>query len=407
MVNKSFILLTTSIRESFMSIYKKLGVKRVVNASFALTRLGGSALSKEVLGAMEEANKSYVYMWDLIKRAGEIIAEANGAEAAWITTGAFSALVSSAAACIAGKDPEKMRRLPDTTGMKNEIIIQRANRLLLYDRAMEVPGGRFVFVGDERWGCTPELMEAAISDRTAAIHHAITGRLRPGVVSIEDTVKVAHDHGVPVILDAAGKTYPLDGLHEFTDMGVDLACYGGKYVGGPNSTGWVQGRKDLVEAAALHTFIGAEAGPEGWGGYYRSVGRGYKLDRQEVVALVVAFKRWLEIDHEKERFEPAWVRARYIEDGIKGLLGLADVRFSHVPPSGKGCVYHTLGIRMEFVNKTPEEVSEIISSLREDDPEIWVRGGFGAQTNSFVINTLPLIPGDEKVVVERFKKIFG
>ncbi|MFB0558018.1 MAG: hypothetical protein ACETVY_02765, partial [Candidatus Bathyarchaeia archaeon] len=149
-----------------MSIYEKLGVKRVVNASFALTRLGGSYLSKEVIEAMEEANKSYVYMWDLIKRAGEIIAEANRAEAAWVTPGAFAALVSSASACIAGADPEKMRRLPDTTGMKNEIIIQRANRLLLYDRAMEVPGGKFVFVGDERWGCTPELMEAAITDKT-------------------------------------------------------------------------------------------------------------------------------------------------------------------------------------------------------------------------------------------------
>jgi len=137
-----------------MSIYGELGVKRVVNAAFALTRLGGSSLSKEVLYAMEEANKSYVSMWDLIKRAGEIIAEANGAEAAWVTPGAFSGLVSSAAACIAGKDPEKMRRLPDTAGMRNEIIIQRANRLYVYDRAMEVPGGRFVFVGDERWGCT-------------------------------------------------------------------------------------------------------------------------------------------------------------------------------------------------------------------------------------------------------------
>ncbi|MCW3978458.1 MAG: aminotransferase class V-fold PLP-dependent enzyme [Candidatus Bathyarchaeota archaeon] len=390
-----------------MSIYKKLGVHRVVNASFALTRLGGSVLTEELLEAMEDANKSYVYMWDLIKRAGEIIVEATGAEAAWVTPGAFSALVSSAAACIAGKDPEKMRRLPDTTGMKNEIIIQRANRLLLYDRSMEVPGGKFVFVGDERWGCTPELMENAITDKTAAIHHAITGTLRPGVLSIEDTVKVAHAHGVPVILDAAGMTYPLDGLSKFTKMGVDLVCYGGKYVGGPNSTGFVQGRKDLIEALSLHTFIGAEAGPLEQGAYYRSVCRGYKLDRQEVVALIVAFKRWLEMDHEKERFEPAWDRARYIEDGIKDLPGLEGVSFSRVPPSGKGCVYHTLGPRLEFVAKTPQEVGEIVLSLRKDDPEIWVRGGFGAATSSFVINCLTLVPGDEEIIVERFKKIFG
>jgi len=387
-----------------MGVYGELGVKRVVNAAFALTRLGGSSLSKEVLKAMEEANKSYVSMWDLIKRAGEIIAEANGAEAAWVTPGAFSGLVSSAAACIAGKDPEKMRRLPDTAGMKNEIIIQRANRLYVYDRAMEVPGGRFVFVGDERWGCTPELMEAAITDRTAAIHHAITGTLRQGLVSIEDTVKIAHDHGVPVILDAAGMTYPLDGLSRFTEMGVDLACYGGKYVGGPNSTGWVQGRRDLIEALALHTFIGAEAGPLEQGGFYRSIGRGYKLDRQEVVALVVAFRRWLKMDHEKERFEPAWERAHHIERGIRGLPGLKDASIGYVPPSGKGCTYHTLGLQINF-RKSEEEVSNMVRSLREDDPEIWVR--YWGQGTGFIINALNLLPGDDDTIVERFKKIFG
>ena len=388
-----------------MSIYSELGVKRVVNASFALTRLGGSALSKEVLRAMEEANRSYVYMWDFIKRGGEIIAEACGAEAGWITSGAFNALVLSAAACMAGKDPEKMRRLPDTSGMKNEVIIQRANRFLLYDRAMQVPGGRFVPVGDESWGCTPELMEAAITDKTAAIHHVVTGTPRPRVVSVEDTVKVAHKHDVPVILDCAGMTYPLDGLTKFVGMGVDLACYGGKYVGGPNSTGFVIGRKDLVEAAALHSFIGHEAGPLEQGGFYRSVGRGYKLDRQEVVALLVAFKRWMDMDHEKERFEPAWKRARYIERRIKRLPGLEGVEMSRVPPSGEGCGYHTIGLKLDFKGRTEEEVFDIVRSLREEDPEIWVR--YWSRGTMFIINCLVLQPGEEKILVERFSKVFA
>ncbi|TEU10269.1 hypothetical protein E3J20_04595 [Candidatus Bathyarchaeota archaeon] len=388
-----------------MSIYSELGVKRVVNASFALTRLGGSSLSKEVLKAMQEANKSYVYMWDFIKRGGEIIAEACGAEAGWITSGAFNALVLSAAACMAGKDPEKMRRLPDTSGMKNEIIIQRANRLYVYDRAMEVPGGRFVPVGDETWGCTPELMEAAITDKTAAIHHVVTGTPKPRVVSVEDTVKVAHKHDVPVILDCSGITYPLDGLTKFVDMGVDLACYGGKYVGGPNSTGFVIGRKDLVETVALHSFIGQEAGPLEQGGFYRSVGRGYKLDRQEVVALLVAFKRWMEMDHEKERFEPAWKRVRYIERRIKKLPGLEGVEMSYVPPSGEGCGYHTIGLQLDFKGKTEREVFDIVRSLREEDPEIWVR--YWSRGSVFIINCLVLQPGEEKILVERFSKVFA
>ena len=398
-------VLSTALVVGSMSIYGELGVKRVVNASFALTRLGGSTFTKEVLNAMEEANKSYAYLWDLIKKGGEIIAEGCGAEAGWITSGAFNALVLSAAACIAGRDPEKIRRLPDTSGMKNEVIIQRANRMLIYDRAMQVPGGRFVCAGDERWGCTPELLEAAITENTVAFHYVITGTPKPRVVSIEDTVKVAHKHDIPVILDCAGMTYPLDELTKYAKMDVDLACYGGKYVGGPNSTGFVVGRKDLVETVALHSFIGHEAGPLEQGGFYRGIGRGYKLDRQEVVALLVAFKRWLVMDHEKERFEPAWKRTRYIERRIKKLPGLKGVEMTYVPESGEGSDYHKIGLNLDFKDRTENSVQDMIQSLRVDDPEIWVRyGGFG---NSFIINCLTLLPGEEKILVERFTKIFG
>ncbi len=388
-----------------MSIYEELGVRRVINASFALTRLGGSTLTKEVKQAMDEANNYYVYLWDLMKRGGEILAEGCGAEAGWITSGAFNGLVLSAAACIAGKDPEKIRRLPDTAGMKNEIILQRANRILIYDRAMQVPGGKFVLVGDERWGCTPELMEAAINENTAAINHVIIGTDKPRIVTIEETVKVAHKHGVPVILDCSGMTYPLDGLTKCAESGVDVACYGGKSEGGPNSTGFIVGRKDLVDTVAIHSFIGHEAGPKEQGGYYRGVGRGYKLDRQEIVGLLVAFKRWLAMDHEKERIEPAWKRTRYIEKRIKKLPGLEGAEITFTPESGEGIGYHTIGLDLKFKEKTEDEVREMVWSLREEDPEIWLRSrGIGT---SFGINCLTLLPGQEKILVERFTKLFS
>ncbi|MBQ03441.1 hypothetical protein CL673_01845 [Candidatus Bathyarchaeota archaeon] len=388
-----------------MNIYEELGVKSVINASFALTRLGGSTLTKEVQQAMEEANKTYVYLWDLMKKGGQLLADGCGAEAGWITSGAFNGLVLSAAACIAGKDPEKIRRLPDTTGMKNEIIIQRANRILIYDRAMQVPGGKFVFVGDERWGCTPKLMEAAINENTAAINHVIIENDKPRIVSIEETVKVAHKHDVPVILDCSGMTYPLEGLTKFVEMGVDLACYGGKYVGGPNSTGFIVGRKDLIDTVAIHSFIGHEAGPNEQGGYYRGIGRGYKLDRQEIVALLVSFKRWLKMDHKKERIEPAWKRARYINNQIMKLPGLKGAEINFTPEEGEEIGYHTIGIALNFKEKTEDEVREMVLSLREDDPEIWLRSrGIGT---SFVINCLTLLPGQEKILVERFTKLFS
>ena len=388
-----------------MSIYKKYGVNRVVNAAFHLTRLGGSTLSPKVLEAMEEANKSYCYMWDLIKQGGEHIAKRIGAPAAWITSGAFNALVLAAAACMAGKDPEKMRRLPNTEGMKDEFIIQRCARLLVYDRSIEVAGGKFVFVGDERWGCKPELIENAISEKTAGIHYAWPAWGNPGIADLEDVLNIAHNYGVPVIVDAAGATYPPDQLSEFVDIGCDLVAIGGKYVGGPNSTGFIYGRKDLVDAIGLHSFIGVEAGPEEQSGYYRSIGRGYKLDRQEVIGMLVAFDEWFEIDHEKERFEPAWDKVHYIEKNIKDLPGLENARFHHYPRSGEGTGYHTIGLHVILENMSIQETNKLVRKMREEDPEVWVRNW--GNSNDFIINCINLKPGDEKLIVERFTKIFS
>ncbi|MBD3172606.1 aminotransferase class V-fold PLP-dependent enzyme [Candidatus Bathyarchaeota archaeon] len=388
-----------------MSIYSRYGVKRVVNAAFHLTRLGGSTISPKVLKAIEEANESYAYMWDLIKKGGEHIAERINAPAAWITSGAFNALVLAAAACIAGKDPEAMRRLPNTEGMKNEIIIQRNARLLVYDRSMEVAGGKFVFVGDERWGCPPEQLEAAITDKTAAIHYAYPAWGNPYICPLEKVLEIGKRNGVPVIVDAAGVTYPKDVQSRFMEMGCDLVAVGGKYVGGPNSTGYIYGRKDLIEAIGLHSFIGAEAGPKEQSGFYRSLGRGYKLDRQEVIGLLVAFDEWMEMDHEKERFKPAWERVHYIEENIKNLPGLGNARMEYYPKSAEGTGYHTIGLHITLIDKSIEETNELVKQMREKDPEVWVRNW--GTSNDFIINTLNLLEGDSEIIVERFKEIFG
>ena len=388
-----------------MSIYSELGVKRVINAAFALTRLGGSTVPREVQEAMDEANKSYCNMWDLLQKGGKVIADITGAEAAWITSGGFAALVLGAAACITGKDPEKMRRLPDASGMKNEFIIQRNNRLYVYDRAIEVAGGKFVFVGDERWGCGVDEFEAAITDETAGIHYAYPTAPKKGVPPLKDLIKMAHNHGVPVIVDAAGMTYPTSNFKMFSDMKADIVAFGGKYVLGPNSTGFATGRRDLIEAMALHSFIGVESGPNETPGKWRSIGRGYKLDRQEIVGLIVAFKRWMALDHEAERITPAWERARYIEKRIKRLPGLREARISYLPASGSGIGYNTLGLNVHFLDKGIEEVTAIVKKLKEGDPEVWVR--YWDDSNNFIVNTLMLLPGQEKELVKRFEEVFA
>ena len=388
-----------------MSVYSEIGVKRVVNAAFALTRLGGSTVPKEVQAAMERANESYVNMWDLMEKGGKIIAKGTGAEAAIITSGGFAALTLAAAACMAGKDPEKMRRLPQTDGMKNEIIIARNNRLYVYDRAMEVAGGKFVFVGDENWGCGVDEFEAAITDKTAAIHYAFPTTPKRGVPALKDLIKMAHSHGVPVIVDAAGMTYPVSNFKMFMDMGADVVAFGGKYVLGPNSTGFAIGKKDLIDAMVLHSFIGAESGPDETPGKWRGVGRGYKLDRQEIVGLIVAFKRWMALDHDAERIAPAWEKAKYIEKRIRKLPGLKEARITYLPKSGTGIAYNTLGLNVHFIDKTIDEVSTIVKSLKEGDPEVWVR--YWGDSNNFIINTLMLLPGQEKELVKRFEEVFG
>lgn len=380
-------------------------MKRVVNAAFHLTRLGGSTLSPKVQAAMEEANKSYANMWDLISKGGEHIAKQINAPAAWITSGAFNALVLAAAACIVGKDTEAMRKLPQTEGMKNEFIIQRNARLLVYDRSMEVAGGKFVFVGDERWGCTPEQLEAAITDKTAGIHYAYPAMGNDTICPLEKVLEIGKRNGVPVIVDGAGMTYPKDVQSKFMEMGCDLVAVGGKYVGGPNSTGYIYGRKDLIEAIALHSFIGAEAGPDEKPGLYRSLGRGYKLDRQEIIGLLVAFDEWMEMDHDKMRFQPAWEKVRYIEKEIKGLPGLKKTRIEYFPKAGKGTAYHTIGLRVILDDLSVAETNALLRKMREGDPEIWVRNW--GSSNDFIINAINLQPGDEKLIVERFKELFG
>jgi uncharacterized pyridoxal phosphate-dependent enzyme len=369
-----------------MSVYSKLGVKRVINASFCLTVLGGSKLPKETIDAMITANESFVAIAELEEKAGEYLAEVTGAEAAFVTSGAFSAFALATAACITGVDPEKLNRLPHTAGMKNEVLIQ-ANLRSVFDRSIEVPGGVTVEVGTKESGCTEGEFEGAITAKTAAIHYIPSlDPPRTGVLSLKKVIEIGHRNRVPIIVDAAGQTYPTERVSMFTGMGADLVCYSGKYFQGPNSTGFVCGRKELVEAAVANSFIGA-------GGC--KIGRGYKLDRQEIVALVSAVERWMKLDHEKERFEPARKKRSYIMESLSDVLG---VKSESQPYS-----YHVVGLQITL-DKTPDETAEIVDNLRNGDPAIWVRR---RRESTILMNTLFLDDGDEKVIAERLKEALG
>ena len=370
-------------KEIQMDVYGELGVRRVVNAMGHMTLLGGSVLSPKVLEAMSEANRRYADMEELQRRAGEIISELTGAEAAYVTSGASAALSLGTAACMVGMDEAAIRRLPDTDGVKDEVIVQKVQRYK-YDRCVTVPGARLVEVGDTS-GATVEQVEGAIGPNTAAVLYMAPGG-GPGVVPIEETIRTAGKHGVPVIVDAASQVYPVENLRKYTGMGADLICYGAKYFHAPNSTGLLVGRKDLVEAAAFQGFISFETNDA------QSFARPMKVDRQEIVAVVVALREWVSMDHEA-RFEEYDRRARRLANDLAGIAGL------HVAPLPE---HLAAGVQMTLDESAlRKDAAQIETELKDGDPSIYAH----VQGATIFISTQTLVDGDEQIISDRLRSL--
>jgi D-glucosaminate-6-phosphate ammonia-lyase len=373
--------------EDAFRLYADLGVNPVINAAGAYTVLGGSALSPKVQRAMDAANRYFVEMKELLEVSGRTIAGLLECEAAYVTSGAAGALALAAAACMTGLDTDKMERLPDPAGMKHEILVQRCLRTK-YDRCVTVSGANLVEIGDES-GTAVDQLEAAIGPRTLAVHFLAPGD-RAGVLPLPEVIRVAHAHSIPVIVDAAGQTYPLDNLRKYTRLGADLVAYAGKYFDAPHSTGILCGRRDLVEAAAMNGFIGFETSG------YRTFGRPMKLDRQEIVAVVVALREWFALNHE-ERFLKYGERTDVILRELQGLPNVEAHRISErtAPPpvvrEGINVVINAAGLG--------KDAAQVASELREATPAVWVTAGDATLTVSVAFFN----DGEEKIVAERLR----
>lgn len=370
-----------------MGIYEKLGVRRVVNAYGNLTLLGGSIIPPEALRAMSEANKSFVDMQELHERAGKIVAEICGVEAAYVTSGAAAALVLASAVCMTGDDPAKMRQLPDTTGMKSEVIIQKSTRYS-YDRCMEVAGAKFVEAGSPS-RTTPGDVEKAITNKTASILYGISASRGKDVVPLEEVIRIAKKHGVPVIVDAAAEVYPPENFKKFVAMGADLVAFGGKYWGAPQASGILLGRRDLVQSAAKQGYIGFE--------YFQSrgLGRGMKVDRQSVVGLIVALQRWMKMDH--DRALRAWDRrVRYLVKELNAIEGV-----SAEPAVWRdGKAYQA---RVKFEGKALKmTLAGVVKALKDGKPSVRVRVEDGG--GAILVNTRTLLEGEERIVIRRVRE---
>jgi uncharacterized pyridoxal phosphate-dependent enzyme len=311
--------------------YEKYGVRRAINAAGTLTRVGGSISPLEVFKAMEDASKSFVHISELQQWAGEIIAEATGAEAGLPTAGGSCSIMLAAAACIMkGTELEEyeprgravwqhvIQRLPaHTEGLRTIFIVQRANRDE-YDHAVEMAGGRFVEVGTEEGATEQDLDEAYDPERIAAYYYTVQPSSK--VLPLDTVVKIAHKNNAPVIVDASAELPPKSNLRYFTSKGVDLVCFsGGKTIAGPNNSGILAGRRDLIKLAHLQSYP------------FEGVGRVAKMSRETIVGLVTALKIYLEADEEAE-FEAWEGKARSMAGELGGMPGVeAGVVYSTTP----------------------------------------------------------------------------
>jgi L-seryl-tRNA(Ser) seleniumtransferase len=343
------------------AIYKEMGAKPVINATGSVTLLGGSTPVAEVKDAMDAADSAYIPLIELEKVAGGRLAEMLGVPAAYITSGAGSALTLATAAFMAGTDDEKIQQLPDTTGMPNEILIQKRQRYW-YDRCLELAGAKLVEIGDEN-GTTEDDLRNAISDRTAAVHYVVYEQrpVDPNVLTLEQVIEITHDAGKPVSVDAAGQIYPLENFGKYVKMGADFQCIAAKYMGAPHSTGFALGTEEVIDAIGRHSFVGYETRR------IRGVGRPHKIDRQEIMGVVAAVERWLTLNHE-ERLSAAESQSQAIIAPLKGLPGVTAELNTNIMG------HQPFGV---FVSLDPDVVGftneDLVDKLKNGDPSIWTR----------------------------------
>ena len=368
-----------------MGVYQKLGVKTKINAVGNGTAIGGSIMAPEVIAAMQEAGQNFINLNELLAKAGQYIADVVGVEACYITSGAAGGVLISTAACMTGKDWAKVHQLPDTKGMKNEVIMQVMQRNY-YELMVREAGAKLVEIGlantTNSWH-----LEAALNEQTAAIIHFVAYS-PPQDLPLEDVIKIAHKRDVPVVVDAAAEFPTFSILRHYIDMGADLVIFsGGKGIRGPQSSGLILGRRDLIEACAMN------------GSPYHGVGRPCKVGKEEIVGLVTAIELFSDPEYERKELEGWHLRTGYI---VETLSDLSHVTVESGFPSDFAGVETNPGIVPVSVvtwdnNAIPVTKEEAAAALLEGEPGIYV----ATSRDGIVIAPHTLLPGEERIVAER------
>jgi len=361
--------------------FKELGVRTFINAAGTYTSMTGSLMHPNVLDAITFASDEFVLLDDLQDKVGERIAKLVKCEAATVTAGAASALTLGTAGILSGMDPERVIQIPhlEGTGMKTEVIMQKSHEFG-YAHAVRNCGLKFIYIE------TRDELEEAINENTALMLF-LNANNYVGQISDKEWVEVGKKYGIPTFNDCAADVPPVENLWKYTEMGFDLVCFsGGKGIRGPQSAGLLLGKKDLIAAARLH------APPRG-----NTVGRGMKVNKEEVLGMMVALETYLSKDFEKEW--KMWEdQIAHINNNLKDIDGVTtEIEVpevaNHVP---------TLKISWD-TKKIKQTGKEITEALRNGHPSIEVAG---IGEDKFQITTWMMLPGQERIVADKVREAF-
>lgn len=356
--------------------FRDLGVRPFINAAGTYTAMTASLMAPEVMGAINYASKHYVMLDELHDKVGERIASLVHSDAAMVTSGAASALTLGTAGVLTGSDRHKVADLPDLTAMKSEVIIQKAHRFG-YEHAVRNCGVRLVEVE------TAEDVDRAVNEKTAMMlfynNNNSVGQIRD-----EQFAALGRKHNVPTLNDAAADVPPVENLWKYTRMGFDLVAFsGGKGLRGPQSAGLLLGRKDLIAAARLN------ASPNG-----NALGRGMKVNKEEMVGMLAALERYLSLDHAQEQrdFEK---RAETIRSSAVSVRGVKAEVF--VPEVAN----HVPHVRISWDPAVvPLKADAVVKALRDGDPSIGTR----AENETIVVGVWMMRSGEDRTVARRLRQ---
>tara|TARA_B110000116_G_scaffold156996_1_gene135837 strand:- start:66 stop:1208 length:1143 start_codon:yes stop_codon:yes gene_type:complete len=371
--------------------YNKLGVRRVINCASYLTMLGGSIMPREVLEAMDKASEWFVDMKELNKSAGEVIANFTGAEAGLVTAGAASGLMLQTAACIAGADPKKIDQLPNTDGLRNEFIIHRSHRTN-YDHNYRNAGAKLIEIGNTGGTYNWEL-ESNINENTAGIIY-VYGPKQAGAIEIEKVIEIAHNKNIPVIVDAAALLPPIENLQKFTKLGADMVAYsGGKGLRGPQSTGILCGRKNLIDAAYLNSAPNNEG-----------IGRVSKVSKEEIIGLITALELFIDRDH--SLIMQKWENdCEIIINKIKNTVKDVNITFNKSPSDPNEIIDEDSTHPSIIISSNHMTDEEIEKKLSDGNPSIRVRNNF--EVDGVKVYTSNLQENEAAIVADKLLKILS